>query len=177
MPDFERRLEDILGKETNLRPFVCHGHPAKCPVWVVGHNPATDGDNWWRYWRVDEGFDYASWRESYDAKRKASGKGISATRRRLDRIKARIPDLLETNIYSMPSSRMDNMPASETGVFDLLLDCFKPRVILAHGVKAQRHLASWSEGRLMKCPHLSRVGYAKVDELIEEIKDVLQAGD
>jgi hypothetical protein len=64
---------------------------------------------------------------------------------------------------------MANMPISTTYAFDLLLETFKPRVIVAHGVPAAKHLQDWSGGKLITCPHLSRAGYSVVDKVIEQL--------
>jgi len=81
-----------------------------------------------------------------------------------------VPDLLETNIFATPSTRMANMPSSSTEAFDLLLATFSPRVIVAHGVPSAHYLADWTHGKLITCPHLSRAGYAIVDEIVEQLQ-------
>jgi hypothetical protein len=171
MTAFETALAEIVGKPSTQRPFVCTGHPSACPVWVVGYNAATTGGDWWRFWSSDRGFDIASWRKDYDAERAAHGKGASATRLRIDRLKASVPNLLETNIFATPSTSMANMPASNTEAFDLLLATFRPRVIIAHGVPSAKHLEGWTGGQLIACPHLSRAGYAVVDEIGEKLRN------
>ncbi len=170
MKTFETELAAIIGKPSTQRPFVCNGHPSACSIWVVGYNAATAGGDWWRYWSSNSHFDYASWRKDYDAERAARGKKPSATRLRIDRLKAYVPDLLETNIYSTPSTSMANMPASNTKAFDLLLATYKPRVIIAHGVPSAAHLTSWTGGKLITCPHLSRTGYTTIDEIIDRLQ-------
>ncbi|NDW02776.1 hypothetical protein [Salipiger sp. PrR002] len=170
MASFEEKLATIIGRPSTQRPFVCDGFPSDCSVWVVGHNAATTGGNWWQYWSSDSGFDLASWRNDYDAEREERGKGPSATRRRIDRFRASIPNILETNIYATPSKRMASMPDSDTKAFDLMLATLTPRVIIAHGVPAAEHLAGWTDGKLIACPHLSRAGYAIVDAVIAELQ-------
>ncbi len=170
MHEFESRLAEIIGRPSKQRPFVCQGEPFSCSVWLVGYNAATTGGDWWRFWSADGGFDLVSWRRDYDAERMSRGKGPSATRRRIDRIKASVPDVLETNIFATPSTEMANMPKSNTDAFDYLLSTCKPKVIVAHGVPAAKHLAGWTSGKLIACPHLSRAGYAVVDKVIEELQ-------
>lgn len=170
MTAFETDLAAIIGKPSTQRPFVCTGHPSSCPVWVVGYNAATAGGDWWRFWSPDRGFDFVSWRRDYDAERAARGKGASATRLRIDRLKSSVPNILETNIFATPSTKMSNMPASNTEAFDFLLTTFRPRVIIAHGKPSANHLASWTDGELIACPHLSRAGYAVVDEIVEKLR-------
>ncbi|MCT8161547.1 hypothetical protein [Pseudoruegeria sp. SHC-113] len=171
MNDFVEQLAAIIGKPSTQRPFVCDGFPSSCPVWIVGYNAATSGGDWWRFWSSENGFDLASWRSEYDAERKGRGKGPSATRLRIDRVKVAIPDILETNIFATPSTRMENMPSSKTEAFDLLLATFKPKTIIAHGVPAANHLAGWFGGELIVCPHFSRAGYATIDEIIARVQE------
>jgi hypothetical protein len=138
----------------------------------VGFNAATTGGDWWRCWSTDRGFDYSAWRKDYDVERASRRKGASATRLRIDRIRASVPNLLETNIFSAPSTKMSNMPSNCTGAFDLLLATFPPRAIIAHGVPAANHLSKWTGGHLIVCPHLSRVGYAVVKEIVEKLRSI-----
>lgn len=166
---FEENLAKIIGRPSSQRPFVCDGDPSTCSVWIVGYNAATSGGDWWRFWSSDNGFDLVSWRKEYDAERAARGKGPSATRRRIDRFSEKLARVLETNIYATPSTNMANMPGSTTDAFDLLLRTFKPSVIIAHGVPAAKHLQDWTGGRLLTCRHLSRAGYAEVDEIIQQL--------
>lgn len=135
----------------------------------MGYNAATAGGDWWQYWTTENGFDLVAWRRDYDAERASRGKGPSATRRRIDRISARVPAVLETNIFATPSTAMANMPRSTSKAFDFLMSKMNPKVIVAHGVPAKRHLESWSGGRLITCPHLSRASYDVVDAIIEKL--------
>ena len=172
MTAFEEALTAIISKPSTQRPFVCSGHPSACPVWVVGYNAATTGGDWWRFWSSERGFDYVSWREDYDQERASRGKKASATRLRLDRLKEAVPNILETNIFSTPSTKMSNMPSSNTEAFDLLLATFRPRVIIAHGVPSAKHLTGWTGGDLIACPHLSRAGYATVDAVVKKLQSL-----
>ncbi|MBD3677570.1 MAG: hypothetical protein HUJ27_04115 [Rhodobacteraceae bacterium] len=169
MLEFETGLSEIIGRPSTQRPFVCDGDPFLCGVWVVGYNAATTGGDWWQYWTTKKGFDLVSWRRDYDAERASRGKGPSATRRRIDRISARVPAVLETNIFATPSTEMANMPKSTTEAFDYLMSTLNPRLIIAHGVPAARHLGGWTGGRLISCPHLSRTSYDLVDEIIDKL--------
>ncbi|WP_339108023.1 hypothetical protein [Thioclava sp. GXIMD4216] len=170
MTEFEMKLAETIGRPSSQRPFVCDGDPSTCSIWVVGYNAATTGGNWWRFWTSDKGFDLGLWRRDYDAERAARGKGPSATRRRIDRLTSKVSGVLETNIHATPSTEMANMPASTTDAFDLLLTTFEPRVIIAHGVPAAKHLQGWTGGKLITCPHLSRASYAVVDEIVKQLE-------
>jgi hypothetical protein len=166
---FSNRLAEIIGRPSTERPFVSDGDPAAFPVWVVGYNPATTGGDWWQYWSDECGFDKAAWRADYDAERAARGKGPSATRQRIDRISQAVPGVLETNIFGAPSTRMANMPTATTTAFDFLVEALRPRIIVAFGVEAQRHLEGWKGGLLLSARHFSRASYAEVDEIIARI--------
>jgi hypothetical protein len=170
MYDFETRLAKIIGRPTTQRPFICNGNPSACKIWIVGYNAATIGGDWWRYWSTDAGFDIDTWRQDYDSDRKRRSKGPSATRRRIDRITEQLSGVLETNIYATPSTKMANMPPSNTNAFDFLLETFSPEIIIAHGIPAAKHLTNWSAGKLITCPHLSRASYAVVDKIIAELQ-------
>ncbi len=39
--EFELQLSDLIGRPTDLRPFVCEGSPLSCDIFLVGFNPAT----------------------------------------------------------------------------------------------------------------------------------------
>lgn len=57
---FQKELEALIGKPTDLRPFVCDGSPLACKVFVVGLNPASEMDgNFWDYWDSSRGSDKA----------------------------------------------------------------------------------------------------------------------
>jgi hypothetical protein len=173
MKNFETQLAAIIGRPSTQRPFVCEGKPSSCRVWVVGYNAATSGGDWWRYWSTVDGFNLTAWRKDYDAERAARGKRASATRLRIDRIAAALPGVLETNIFATPSTAMVNMPPSTTDAFDLLLETFSPSVIIAHGVPAAKPLQGWKGGQLITCGHLSRTGYAVVDDVIDQIETAI----
>jgi len=172
---FETRLAEIIGKPSTQRPFVCDGMPERSEVWVVGYNAATTGGDWWHYWSSSNGFDYSAWRSDYDRERTSRGKGPSATRRRIDRLAAAIPHLLETNIYAEPSTNMANMPEGTKDAFDLLLANFSPKIIIAHGKPAIAHLDNWNSGLLIKCSHLSRAGYSEVDNIIAQVASQIKS--
>jgi len=173
--EFEKHLAEIIGRPSTQRPFVCSGHPSFCRVWVVGFNAATTGGDWWRFWSADRGFDLASWRKDYDSERASRQKKVSATRLRIDRIRASVPNVLETNIFSAPSTKMSNMPGNSTDAFDLLLATFAPRTIIAHGVPAANHLSAWTGGHLIVCPHLSRIGYTAVHAIVENVHNIMRS--
>ena len=38
-------------------------------------------------------------------------------------------------------------------------------------VVSAKHLEGWTDGKLITCPHLSRAGYAIVDEIVEQLEN------
>ena len=60
LSSFEQRLAALIGKPTDLRPFVCDGSPLDCRVFIVGFNPASALDeDFWKFWDPSIGFDMA----------------------------------------------------------------------------------------------------------------------
>src|ERR1700735_3082953 len=113
---FESELKELIGRPSELRPFVCNGSPLECGVFIVGFNPATKmRADFWEYWRSGYGFDKEAWFKSYKEERQARplnpGKTrraqISNTRRVIEWIiEAASPiGCLETNIYSAATAR------------------------------------------------------------------------
>jgi hypothetical protein len=39
--EFALGLAAVIGRPSELRPFVCDGSLLDCPVFIVGYNPAT----------------------------------------------------------------------------------------------------------------------------------------
>ena len=114
LDDFEQELEALIGRPTNMRPFVCDGSPLKCRIFIVGFNPATTMKaSFWDFWRSGYGFDKKAWFEAYKEERRSRPlkpgrkwrNPVSNTRRVIDWIaEAASPyDCLETNIHSLPS--------------------------------------------------------------------------
>ena len=144
LAEFRRKLSAILPE--NCRPFVCHGSPYDCKIFVVGLNPATVMENgFWGYWCDCTGFDKISWFESYKNERKSRpprpGKkrrlSVGTTRRNLNKLADLVGDygLLETNIYSVPTEHYTDLQVEEkvTEVFHFLLTEIKPTLIITHG--------------------------------------------
>lgn len=173
---FAQGLADLVGRPTDLRPFVSDGSPLTCPVFIVGYNPATslDGD-WWRFWTPGQGFNKDQWLCDYLAHR---GK-LSKTRNRIQAIAARLPGVrvLEANIDARPSARKSAYPKPVTAPFDYLLGWCMPTVIIAHGVDAVAHLRDRGHpGTLIACPHFIYVGQAQTERIVAEAQDALHTG-
>lgn len=70
LDDFEKGLISLIGKPTDLRPFVCDGSPLDCKVFSVGFNPATKmSADFWHFWRSGYGFDKSVWLKAYEKDR------------------------------------------------------------------------------------------------------------
>lgn len=152
---FRARLESLVGRPTQVRPFVCDGSPLDCDVMIVGSNPATSMEkDWWEWWDPKHGFKRNAWLEHYRVERarqplkpgKTRRMPISNTRRVLDWIagSAYPVKCLETNIYSTPTVSIAELTPSlrSTAIFDFLFDTIRPAVVLAHGSDAAAHLGS-----------------------------------
>lgn len=154
---FERDLASLVGRPTDLRPFVCDGSPLDCAVFLVGLNPATSLDaDFWEFWQTDRGFDKASWFRQYLAERAAKplkeGKkfrpAISPTRRNIEAFVEGAGDVrvLETNIYSKASDDLKSLDLAsrEIAPFRFLVDAIRPKVIVVHGNPAVEALAKFT---------------------------------
>lgn len=175
---FEHDLARIVGRPTDLRPFVCTGSPLRCAVFIVGYNPATPmAGDWWRFWASDVGFDRQAWAAAYAAQRQGAGKtGRSKTRTRIEGLIAALGDVavLEANIDARPSARKSAYPRPVTEPFDYLLQTIRPRVVIAHGVDAVAHLQGWrDEGVLIECPHFIYVGQDRMGQMVQRARAAL----
>ncbi|RLP25789.1 hypothetical protein [Mesorhizobium sp. YM1C-6-2] len=146
---FEHELAALIGRPTDLRPFVCEGSPLTCDIFLVGFNPATTMQaDFWEFWRPGYGYDKAAWFQRYVEERAAKplkpGKTrrlpISPTRRNMEcfvegAVGARV---LETNIYAAASEDMKSLDLAsrEIAPFRFLLDVIRPKVIVVHGKPA-----------------------------------------
>jgi hypothetical protein len=170
LSDFEEALAAIIGKPTELRPFVCDGSPLACSVFLVGYNPATAmRSGFWDFW-TDQGFKRDAWLDAYARERALmplkpgmkSRPTVSPSRRVIEWIieGAGIP-VLETNLYARPSADMKSLKERDLAPFRFLLDTIRPRVIVAHGKPAHEALEALSpRAEVLAVPHFSR-GWSK----------------
>lgn len=156
---FESGLEEVVGRPTELRPFVCSGNPLDCSVFVVGINPASPlrESLFWDYWSSTTGFDRSAWLAAYVEERLALGREqgkrkqrFSATRNRIERFVQEVAPLavLETNVFSRATPSASELTAGDrnTAIFDYLLQAIEPRLLIVHGEEtatAVRGLESW----------------------------------
>ena len=167
---FETELIKLIGKPTDLRPFVCDGSPFRCDVFIVGLNPATKmSEDFWKFWRSGHGFDKNVWLEAYKKDRqlrplkpgKTRRNAISNSRRVIDWVLEDASPIrcLETNIYSSPTEQAVDLASEKriTKPFDFLLSKIQPRLIVVHGDDAARHIHMCvAGGRIITVPHFSR---------------------
>jgi hypothetical protein len=169
LDQFAAQLCELIGKPSNLRPFVCEGSPLACDVFIVGYNSATkmEGD-WWEYWQPDHGFKKHKWKECYLKQR--GNKRISPTRNRIEAIVegVRPSRVLETNIDARPSKRMSEYPQPDTKIFDYLLDVCTPKVVIAHGKRAVAHLQDRKNFTVIESRHFIYVSKARTAEIITQ---------
>lgn len=159
---FEAKLEALIGKPTNLRPFVCDGSPYACRIFIAGQNPATSLSNFWQFWSA-EGMDREAWRKSYLAER--GDKGPTRTRKRIEEIVELVGlPVLETNVYATEAASGTRLRGEEheVSVFQMLVEEIRPKVILAHGKKAQYEVDQIAPPcHVIKFPHLTLQGAPK----------------
>lgn len=187
---FENELAALVGRPTHVRPFVCEGSPLDCEAFIVGFNPATTlTSDFWEFWRSGQGFDKAAWFNAYKKDRqdrplkpgKTRRNAISNSRRVIEWMleEASPVRCLETNIHAVPTEHAVDLAPEQriTEPFDFLLAKVKPRVIVAHGADAARHLQSKRLAvRIIHVPHFSRGwSQASARELGRRIRRECQA--
>ena len=153
LTEFQQRLETIIGRPTDQRPFVCDGSPLDCRVFIVGLNPASASErDFWAFWDCEAGFNKRAWFESYLAERakrplkpgKTRRNPISNTRRVLEWVISSAGDthILETNIYASATEDAKDLAGSmrHSRAFDFLVEALKPRLVVAHGNDAVEYM-------------------------------------
>ncbi len=173
LDEFEKQLTDVIGRPTDLRPFVCEASPLDCDVFIVGYNPATtmEGD-WWRFWKPGYGYQKSDWFSEYLAQRG----DVSKTRAKIQEIVQALPNVrvLEANIDARPSPKKSVYPKPVTKPFDFLLSVCRPKVVIAHGTDAVGHLQSWKpKGTLIECKHFIYIGRERTAEILVETRGAL----
>ncbi|ESZ56005.1 hypothetical protein X727_33020 [Mesorhizobium sp. L103C119B0] len=162
LDEFERELVALIGRPTDLRPFVCEGSPLTCDVFLVGFNPATDmRTDFWEFWRPGYGYDKVAWFKRYLEERAAKplkpGKTlrqkVSATRRHMECFVegAAGVRVLETNIYAKASDDMKSLDLAsrEIAPFRFLLKTIKPKVIVVHGKPALQAIGKFGTSAIV----------------------------
>ena len=166
----ENQLESLIGRPTDLRPFVCDGSPLDSEVFIVGLNPASAmATDFWDFWEPGIGFDKPRWFDAYKAERQRRPLKPGRTRRRLvspsrgviEWINASLGPVkaLETNIYSAATEEYRDLAQHKrlTAPFDFLLEAIRPRVIVVHGADAISHIRQKGlSAHIIEVKHFSR---------------------
>ena len=155
LSDFSRGMASLIGKPTDLRPFVCEGSPLGCEAFLVGINPASEMSiDFWDFWSDSYGFDKRAWFERYKVERinrplkpgKERRNKVSPTRRVIEWIleEAKPTKCLETNIYAKAAEQALDLDERSriTAPFDYLLQQVEPKLVIAYGKDAIKHLQS-----------------------------------
>lgn len=175
MSRFADSLSSIVPRPCFGRPFVCDGFPELCVAVVIGENPATEMEgDWWTYWEASSGFNFETWRKSYEESRLRRGKGaVSNTRRRLDRLRGAGVRCLETNVFF--NERLDGAGHGRSNQ-DLLSTVFQTlpnvRFVIAHGARARRYIYTRqlpSTIRVFATNHFRNERYDVIDTIAREI--------
>lgn len=170
LSDFSRGMERLIGRPTDLRPFVCEGSPLECEVFLVGINPASEMSNdFWDFWSDSYGFDKRTWFERYRIERmnrplrpgKKRRNAVSNTRRVIEWIleEAKPIKCLETNIYAKAAAQAPDLDERNrvTASFDYLLRQIGPKLVVAHGKPATDYLQARGLECDLECvDHFSR---------------------
>ena len=153
---FARGLESLIGRPTDLRPFVCDGSPLTCRVFIVGTNPGTPVGDWWTFWSDDYGFDKSAWSSEYVRRRGRVGRTHQSIAWLVDA--AQPVRCLVTN-FNLTESQRPPRALGPGSVLDYLLATVAPELVITHGMPAQRHLQTrrgewrnlWHERHFMYC--------------------------
>lgn len=173
LSEFETELAALIGRPSNLRPFVCSGNPLDCRAFIVGFNPASrlERARFWDYWSGATGFAKSRWLEAYIAERLARGieqgkkkRRFSTTRSRIEIIvrEAHPARFVETNVYSHATSQAADLEraARDTSVLEFLLGAIRPELLVVHGAETREVLEQLSVWRELNAetwffPHLA----------------------
>jgi hypothetical protein len=170
LDEFELKLAALIGRPSDLRPFVCDGSPLTCEVFLVGFNPATIMDaDFWDFWRPGYGYDKTAWFRRYLEERAAKPlkpgisrrHAISPTRRNIECFieGATGVRVLETNIYAKASEDMKGLDivSREIAPFMFLLETIKPKVVVVHGKPAAEAIGKFGISlKVIATNHFSR---------------------
>jgi hypothetical protein len=173
-------LRKLIPRPCYDRPFVCDGLPVSCDVVVIGENPATKMNiDWWHFWDDENGFNLGKFEEAYEEARRVKDKPpISRTRLRLRRLRWNGLKCLETNFSSNEQLGGAGGGTPNVELLATLIDdhhLLHLKAVIVHGSVAREY---WRRlglqlptGVQFYClPHLSRPGYAKIDEVSRKIR-------
>ena len=176
MTNWNSLLKDTIPSPCFERPFVCEGLPSDSPVIVVGENPATPLTvDWWSFWRANTGFDYQTFLDTYLEERSKIGKGVSKTRRRLNRFRANGISCVETNAFRNEKPDGAGQGAPNFDILNLLIANMPSlRAIVAHGKIAQEYIAQASipsDISQYRTRHFRMESYKTIDDICVDIRN------
>ena len=177
MKDWTALLEEVIPSPCFERPFVCDGLPSASSVIVIGEHPATPlKKNWWFYWEPKTGFSLDTFVAHYKEERGRRGKGISNTRRRLDRIRKQGVKCIETNAYRNEGPDGVGEGISNFALLSILISHNENlKAIIAHGKVAQEFLdhVTLPDGiRTYRPRHFRMESYDEIDRICADIKSL-----
>jgi hypothetical protein len=145
---FDKALKKLLPprKFQDARPFLCHGLPFSCKVFIVGIDPGTD-IKFWPHWDSVEGCNKRGWLDEYLVKHGC----FKPTRKRIEILFDILAPhrVLETNVFPFPRVARSRLTSTDTRMFDLLLETIRPRVLFVYGKDAVEHLEKLTGANLM----------------------------
>jgi hypothetical protein len=170
-------LEEVIPSPCYERPFVCDGLPSASIAIVIGENPATPlMKNWWDYWDEMSGFDLDVFVEHYIEERQLRGKGISNTRRRLNRIRENGVKCIETNAYQNEKPDGVGEGVSNFALLNVLISQNENlKAIIGHGKIAQEFLDRVIVPNGVKTyrpRHFRMESYDEIDRICADIKSI-----
>jgi hypothetical protein len=184
---FHKELKEQVGDEL-LMPFVCNGNPLDTTVVIIGFNPTTEY-KFWDFFTAEQGFDHAAEKQAYINLRLNKGKTkLSSTRLRITRLEDKLleiyPDLtiMKMNLYAKASTREKDLKSCDRKdhIFNFLIKNIKPKFIITHGKQATQRIESLDfndenyrhlkDTPVLPVFHLSRMSYAKVDAIVDEMR-------
>lgn len=183
MPTFAHEIRKIVSVPCFGRPFICAGRPEECSTLVIGENPASEvGVDWWKFWDDDAGFAYQDWMEAYDRARvKCGAVPVSATRRRLNRLRVHGIVCLETNAFANEGRRNGVGNQANTALIQIALSALPSlRYVIAHGKKAHAVIEAMTMDclnriKVFRTRHFRLESYATIDQIACEIRKIDQA--
>ncbi|MCG8444170.1 MAG: hypothetical protein MI753_00420 [Hyphomicrobiales bacterium] len=138
LSEFRSELAKLLPSPIS-RPFLCHGSPLKCRIFIVGTNSRVEVKKpFWSFWSDSRGFEKLEFVRELEQLHR----GLKVTRKNIERVAcAAGPTItLDTNVY-LPSTRTKRELQREdkkTDVIEYLLKTIRPKVVLAHGGEAKK---------------------------------------
>jgi hypothetical protein len=126
----------------------------------------------WRFWSDCDGFQFEPWLKAYESQYLIPDRKFksSVTRKNIKVITeagegCEGPKVLETNLYAIATSKARDLDVGGKKLYVLLalLNCTKPKVIIAHGAPAYSEMLNiqkallvpgWTEAVVIPSPHL-----------------------